>query len=285
MLGYKGLNGRKDFLTDALGSVTAEVNQACTKTFEGRYKPYGGGLSASGTRGKYGWVGTWGYREIGLSGSSHYVRARIYSETNATWSSYDRFWPHEKGYSYVASRPLFAVDPSGSQIWPLYCYILDPCNRCTCASVRKRLGLGTKGFATCCGKHSTPCPLQTTLKISPAVKKCQLESHEQSHADDFEAGNAQCLGADKTGCGVVGWVKPPEWKQAECKAFIQELDCISKMVPKVCASGSNEVDCAYARVICCYITNKYKYDGKFLDCEPSPAVLTYCQSIKTICPL
>ena len=63
MIGYKDAGGRKDFLTDALGSVTAEVDQTgATKTFDGRYKPYGGDLSSSGTRGSYGWVGTWGYR-------------------------------------------------------------------------------------------------------------------------------------------------------------------------------------------------------------------------------
>ena len=46
MIGYKDAAGRKDYLTDALGSVTAEVDQAgATKTFDGRYKPYGGDLT------------------------------------------------------------------------------------------------------------------------------------------------------------------------------------------------------------------------------------------------
>lgn len=114
MLGYKTAAGRKDFLTDALGSITAEVDQTgATKTFDGRYKPYGGDLSSTGTRGSYGWVGTWGYRGTGLSASSHYVRARHYSKTSGTWITLDPLWPSEQPYTYLVSNPVQAVDPSG----------------------------------------------------------------------------------------------------------------------------------------------------------------------------
>jgi len=51
MIGYKDGGGRKDFLTDALGSVTAEIDQTGTnRTFDGRYKPYGGDLWSSGSK-------------------------------------------------------------------------------------------------------------------------------------------------------------------------------------------------------------------------------------------
>ena len=114
MIGYKDAAGRKDFLTDALGSVTAEVDQTgATKTFDGRYKPYGGDLSSTGTRGSYGWVGTWGYRGTGLSASSHYVRARHYSKTSGNWLTEDRFWPSEMAYCYVDGRVTASIDPSG----------------------------------------------------------------------------------------------------------------------------------------------------------------------------
>lgn len=63
MVAYRDGGGRKDFLTDALGSVTAEVDQTGTgRIFDGRYKPYGGDLWSSGMRGSFGWVGAWVYR-------------------------------------------------------------------------------------------------------------------------------------------------------------------------------------------------------------------------------
>ena len=117
MIGYKTAAGRKDFLTDALGSVTAEVDQTgATKTFDGRYQPYGGDLSSTGTRGSYGWVGTWGYRETGLSSSSHYVRARHFSKTIGRWNTVDPLWPIESAYGYAGGRIINSVDPSGLQV-------------------------------------------------------------------------------------------------------------------------------------------------------------------------
>ena len=114
MIGYKTAAGRKDFLTDALGSVTAEVDQTgATKTFDGRYKPYGRDLSSTGTRGSYGWVGTWGYRETGLSSSSHYVRARHYSKTNGSWTTIDPLWLAQPAFRYVRGRVTRYTDPSG----------------------------------------------------------------------------------------------------------------------------------------------------------------------------
>ena len=129
MIGYKTAAGRKDFLTDALGSVTAEVDQTgASKTFDGRYKPYGGDLSSTGARGSYGWVGTWGYRETGLSSSSHYVRARHYSKTSGNWTTADPLWPSEAGYGYVKAGTSISIDPSGLQslpkgIWNTICPI------------------------------------------------------------------------------------------------------------------------------------------------------------------
>jgi RHS repeat-associated protein len=114
MIGYKTAAGRKDFLTDALGSVTAEVDQTgATKTFDGRYKPYGGDLSSTGTRGSYGWVGTWGYRGTGLTSSSHYVRARNYSGISSLWTTVDPIWPNEATYNYSNANPIAFSDSTG----------------------------------------------------------------------------------------------------------------------------------------------------------------------------
>ena len=114
IVGYRKSGVRKDFLTDALGSVTAEVDQTGnTKSFDGRYQPYGGTLASTGTRGLYGWIGSWGYRDTGLSASSHYVRARHYSRTGGNWTSVDPLWPDEYPYIYAAENPTFYVDPDG----------------------------------------------------------------------------------------------------------------------------------------------------------------------------
>jgi RHS repeat-associated protein len=116
MIGYKDAGGRKDFLTDALGSVTAEVDQTgATKAFDGRYKPYGGDLSSTGTRGSYGWVGSWGYRGTGLSASSHYVRARHYSNSSGNWTTVDPIWPNERALSYIKGKVILGIDYLGLQ--------------------------------------------------------------------------------------------------------------------------------------------------------------------------
>lgn len=135
MIGYKNAGGRKDFLTDALGSVTAEVDQTgATKTFDGRYKPYGGDLSSTGTRGSYGWVGAWGYRGTGLSASSHYVRARHYSKASGAWCMVDPLWPNQSTYTYSSSMPTSRVDPTG--LWNVG---FTRCDSATIARITKRL--------------------------------------------------------------------------------------------------------------------------------------------------
>ncbi len=111
MLGYKGASGRKDFLRDNLGSVTAEIDQTgSNRTFDGRYRPYGNLLWSTGNSGKFGWVGSWGYRSTGLKASTQYVRARHYNYVNAMWTTEDRLWPNEKSYIYARSNPILLVD-------------------------------------------------------------------------------------------------------------------------------------------------------------------------------
>ena len=48
---------RLDYLPDALGSVVGTVDQTLTIKSTARYKPYGAGLSSTGTQVKYGWNG------------------------------------------------------------------------------------------------------------------------------------------------------------------------------------------------------------------------------------
>ncbi len=101
-----------DFLTDALGSITATVDQTSTSTANHRYKPYGEQLT-TGTAFRMGWVGSLGYRPTGLTGATHYMRARSYGTKQGQWTTVDPMWPWQHQYSYVSARPVNAVDPSG----------------------------------------------------------------------------------------------------------------------------------------------------------------------------
>ncbi len=101
-----------DFLTDALGSITATVDQTSTSTAKHRYKPYGEQLT-TGTAFRMGWVGSLGYRPTGLTWATHYMRARSYGTKQGQWTTVDPMWPWQHQYVYVSGRPVTAVDPSG----------------------------------------------------------------------------------------------------------------------------------------------------------------------------
>jgi len=60
-------SSRIDYLTDALGSVTATLNQSAQVVNTYRYKPYGALLVKTGTGvdPAYTWVGSKGYRQTG----------------------------------------------------------------------------------------------------------------------------------------------------------------------------------------------------------------------------
>src|SRR5580658_4286086 len=68
------------YLTDALGSVTATVNQSQVVQNTFRYKPYGATLSQTGSGIPPGflWTGDTGSRPTGLAQSSQYNRGRHY---------------------------------------------------------------------------------------------------------------------------------------------------------------------------------------------------------------
>jgi RHS repeat-associated protein len=113
MMGYEEGGVKKDFLTDHLGSITAEVDQTQTRTYESRYSAYGRNLWSTGTGCGFGWVGSYGYRETGTFFNSHYVRARHYSYITGNWSTVDPLWPDESAYGYVDGSTTSSVDPSG----------------------------------------------------------------------------------------------------------------------------------------------------------------------------
>jgi len=61
----------------------------------------------------YQWVGTYGYRATFNYASSHYVRARHYSQIPGSWTTVDPLWPYQSGCGYYSGNPLYLVDPSG----------------------------------------------------------------------------------------------------------------------------------------------------------------------------
>lgn len=99
---------RLDYLTDALGSVTAKVDQSVVTVSVARYKPYGERLS--GNNYNFGWVGGWGYR---TTSNCLYIRARHYLVSAGCWTSADSKWPVESPYVYVDSSPVQQIDPQG----------------------------------------------------------------------------------------------------------------------------------------------------------------------------
>jgi hypothetical protein len=108
MMGYEEGGVKKDFLTDHLGSITAEIDQTQTRTYDTRYSAYGRNNWSTGTGCGFGWVGSYGYRETGLLKMSHYVRARHYSYVTGGWSTVDPLWPDESAYGQKQScyRPV-----------------------------------------------------------------------------------------------------------------------------------------------------------------------------------
>jgi RHS repeat-associated protein len=141
LLGEKTVGGsRIDYLTDALGSVTATVDQTGSVVNRYRYKPYGGLLSKSGAGAdpSFQWVGSQGYRQTGKKYSDVYVRARHYDTANGRWTRKDPIgfavgdW---NVYSYSGDSPAVFHDASG-----LFRVYNPACGRktayiiCTCPS-------------------------------------------------------------------------------------------------------------------------------------------------------
>jgi RHS repeat-associated protein len=109
---------RTDYLTDALGSVTATVNPSAQVVNRYTYKPYGGLLAKTGVGADpvNQWVGSLGYRQAGKKYSEVYVRARHYDTANGRWSTKDPLGLRGGDmnlYRYVANRSTLMIDPTG----------------------------------------------------------------------------------------------------------------------------------------------------------------------------
>ncbi len=282
MVGYKDAGGRKDFLTDALGSVTAEIDQTCAKTFDGRYKPYGGDLTTTGTRGKYGWIGSWGYRETGLSASSHYVRARHYSKTSGNWTTVDRLWPSEPTYSYVTNRIVSVADPSG--LAP--CSDPDPCRDCDCQAVRKLTGAESiEGLVGCCKGKVFGCgAIYKGVGGLERYQKC-ADAHENDHVKYCNKYPGACKCSSDSGCGRQTFKPGNAGNDSECRAFGVQIRCMAGFTkPKVC-DNVNSIGCRLVKLQCKYLLGVDPYgELGLLKCKPDPDVLKFCNSIGIFSP-
>ena len=118
---------RRDYLTDALGSVTATVTSAGVVENTYRYKPYGETLAKTGVGGdpKFLWNGKWGYH---YGSYNSYIRSRHYTVLTGKFNSKDglsflllknnpKITQHVLlgDYIYCNSNPISFYDWSGYQ--------------------------------------------------------------------------------------------------------------------------------------------------------------------------
>ena len=140
---------RADYLTDALGSVTATKNQSQHIVNTYRYKPYGGLLAKTGTGDdpRYLWTGNTGSRVTHTRNVNQYNVHRHYANGPASWTSVDPLWPQERAYGYVRGKPTSYIDSNGTSI---------TVNECQC---------------TKCEDQSSPLPVPPPKPIMPIVSK------------------------------------------------------------------------------------------------------------------
>jgi len=112
---------RTEYLTDALGSVTATMNSSGEIVNTYRYKPYGQLLSKTGTGEdpRYLWSGNTGSRRTLVTYAEQYNQARHYGSKQAGWTTVDLLWPIELAYGYVSGRPTSYVDKYGTDVYPV----------------------------------------------------------------------------------------------------------------------------------------------------------------------
>lgn len=82
----------RQYVSDSLGSLIAEIDENQNVTYTADYWPYGEVRTSTGTRrSNWGFVGLLGYYTDFLS--LLYVRARHYLTQKARWLTVDSLWP------------------------------------------------------------------------------------------------------------------------------------------------------------------------------------------------
>ena len=199
---------RLDYLSDALGSVTATVNQSAQVQNTYRYKPYGARLATTGVGADpaFQWVGSHGYRQTGKKFSEVYVRARHYSSQIARWTTRDLLLqlileinadllgaPDSRAsddttllhagrdarihsYLYVEASPNTFTDPSGLE------------RRIGPVPSHKKCGPNSPPGTTGCNLDVKKGPGDWSLICNTRIDAPCTEIHEQGHRND----NKEC---------------------------------------------------------------------------------------------
>ncbi|MGC9399935.1 MAG: RHS repeat-associated core domain-containing protein [Anaerolineae bacterium] len=107
---------------DRVGSTLALTDESGDVTDAYAYAPYGQLVQHEGTNEQpFTFVGRWGVRQEGTSGSLYQMRARYYDAETAQFLSRDPEWPdlrHPKAlnpYEYAMRDPVLYVDPLGTR--------------------------------------------------------------------------------------------------------------------------------------------------------------------------
>jgi len=233
-------SSRIDYLTDALGSVTATLNQSAQVVNTYRYKPYGAQLAKSGVGADpaFTWVGAQGYRQTGRKYSDVYVHARHYSTLLTLWSTQDPMWPAEAAFAYALNNPITNVDPSGLspvRIGPV------PPNKVGCD--------GDQAVTDCNFKVGKPYTIICDLACDAPC----TDAHEGQHRHDVAsccAMSKKCVDAARTPAQIQlckdKWYKwlNEERSRTECQAYRSGRACRERMVQSQhCLSESQQGHC------------------------------------------
>ena len=215
------------YLTDALGSVTATVNQSQVIENTYRYKPYGATLDQTGSGPVPGflWTGDSGSRPTELAQSGQYNRARHLSTPNARWSSVDPLWPWQPSYCYVAGRPVTLIDLTGMagcqaqlpQTFNGYDCATYPQGVCAFAAKVGGVDAGANGGVACCNGQKYACVWNIGGMTGGQIGCAIL--HEKSHFPQVGCGP----GFDMPG------MRADRVDRNECAAYQAQFACLVNM--------------------------------------------------------
>ena len=165
---------RTDYLTDALGSVTATKNQSQQIVNTYRYKPYGKLLARTGLGDdpRYLWTGNTGSRVTQTRNVNQYNVHRHYANGSAVWTSVDPLWPDEWAFGYALQSPTEFTDPFGRGTGKPE---VDPC-----AKFKKKIG-PIQSKDTACGRILLPVGISIPPKRGDKdAWKCLLSMLEST---------------------------------------------------------------------------------------------------------
>jgi RHS repeat-associated protein len=105
---------------DRIGSTLALTGSSGTVADSYAYTPYGKLLQHTGTSQQpFTFVGNWGVRQEGSSGTLYHMRARYFEALTTQFLTRDPMWPltdnpmEVNPYQYASADPISVIDPSG----------------------------------------------------------------------------------------------------------------------------------------------------------------------------